>query len=268
MSTPKDLSGTFMPHQQARTASGTLAAVNAEQILTLSGDASATIFINGTGTFAATYNIEASPDWNGTTGNFYPLACYPYSPASVGGTLPLAGQPLVTEAVNAATVTRLLCAATGGMKAIKVRLSAYTSGSAAVTLNADECPSINPYIRDQKAATLMLTATAAVSTAVTAGLPAVAGLRHYIDRIDVNRSATAALTASATPVLVTTTNMPGSPALTFGQDAGGIGVDKIQSFDFGGAGMAASLAGTATTIVCPLYTGVIWRINVSYRLGL
>ena len=93
-------------------------------------------------------------------------------------------------------------------------------------------------------------------------------MRHYIDRISVLRSATAALTASATPVLVTTTNIPGLPVLTFGSDAGGVGVDKEQVVDFGGTGAAATALGTATTVVCPVYTGVIWRVNVAYRLGL
>ena len=137
-----------------------------------------------------------------------------------------------------------------------------------MTINSDEAPSPNPYLRDQKAGTLNITATAAVSTAVTATLPAVPGMRHYIDRISVLRSATAALTASATPVLVTTTNIPGLPVLTFGSDAGGVGVDKEQVVDFGGTGAAATALGTATTVVCPVYTGVIWRVNVAYRLGL
>ena len=113
-----------------------------------------------------------------------------------------------------------------------------------------------------------MTGTAAVSTAVTVTLPAVTSLRHYIDRISVVRSATAALTASATPVLVTTTNIPGLPIFTFGSDAAGVGIDREQVMDFGGAGMGAIALGTATTVVCPAYTGVIWRVNVTYRLGL
>ena len=122
-------------------------------------------------------------------------------------------------------------------------------------------------LRARAAGKANITNTAAVSTAVTATLPAVAGLRHYIKRISVVRSATAALTASATPVLVTTTNLPGLPVITFGSDAGGIGIDKEQVLDFGGAGLAASAVNTATTVVCPVYTGVIWRVNVSYYLG-
>ena len=264
MSIQRNLSGEFMPHQEARRTTGTLAALNAEVVHNVNGDNSATIFINGTGTFNATYNIQGSPD--GT--NFYDLLAFPYAPGSVGGTLPQPGQPLVTEAVNAATVQRMLCVAVGGLQKVRIRLTAYTGGTAAVTINSDQCESLSPYVRDQKAATLMVTATGAASAAVTATLPAVAGLRHYIDGIQITRSATAALTAAATPVVVTTTNLPGTPAFTFGSDAGGVGVDKIVEFDFGSTGIAASAVNTATTVVCPVYTGVIWRINVSYRLGL
>jgi len=105
------------------------------------------------------------------------------------------------EVVNAATVQRALCASVAGLQKVRVRLTAYTSGSCAVTINSDDCKSISPYANDTKAATLTVSVTAAVSTAVTATLPAVAGLRHYIDRIDVVRSATAALTAAATPLV-------------------------------------------------------------------
>lgn len=264
MSILRNLLGTFMPHFEQRTSSATLAAINAELVHNVSGDAHAIIFLNGTGTLNATYSIQGSPDG----ANFYDLVAYPYSPASVGGTLPQPAQPLVTEAVNAATVQRMLCVPCGGLQKIRIRLTAYTSGSCAVTINSDDCESINLYLRDQKAATLMVSTTAAVSTGVTLTLPAVVGLRHYIDRVSVVRSATAALTASATPVLVTTTNMPGSPAMTFGSDAAGIGVDREQLFEFGGAGLAVTAVNTATTVVCPVYTGVIWRLNASYRLGL
>ena len=264
MSIQRNLAGAFMPHQESRRSTGTLAAVNAELIHDVNGDESAIIYINGTGTLNCTYSIQGAPDGV----NFYDLMAYPYSPASLGGTLPQPGQPLVTEAVNAAAVQRMLCVAVGGLQKIRIRLTAYTSGSAAVTINSDQCASISPYVRDQKAATLMVTATGAAAAAVTATLPAVAGLRHYIDGIQITRSATAALTAAAAPVVVTTTNLPGTPAFTFGSDAGGIGIDKVLMYDFGATGIAASAVNTATTIVCPVYTGVIWRINVSYRLGL
>ena len=264
MSLLRNLLGNFMPHLEARRTTGPLAAVNAEVVHDLNGDASAVIYLNGTGTLNATYAVDGSIDGV----NYFPLLCSPYGTASLGGVLPQSAQPLVTEVVNAATVQRALCTSVGGLQKVRVRLTAYASGSCVVTINSDDCRSISPYANDLKAATLMVTATAAVSTAVNASLPAVAGLRHYIDRIDVVRSATVALTAAAVPVLVTTTNIPGLPVLTFGADTGGVGIDKALSIDFGASGMAATAAGTATTIFCPIYTGVIWRVNVAYRLGL
>ena len=264
MSLLRNLLGNFMPHFEARRTTGTLAAVNAEVVHDLNGDASAVIWLNGTGTLNATYAVDGSADGV----NYFPLMCYPYATGSVGGTLPVAAQPLVNEAVNAATVQRALCASVSGLQKMRVRLTTYASGTCAVTINSDDCQSINPYANDTRASTLMVSATAAVSTAVTATLPAVASLRHYIDRIDVTRSATAALTAAAAPVVVTTTNINGAPQLTFGSDAGGVGVDKTVTLDFGATGMACSAVGTATTIVCPVYTGVIWRVNVAYRLGM
>lgn len=264
MSVLKNLLNNFMPHFEARRSVGTLAALNAELVHDVNGDESATIFINGTGTLNATYSIQGSPD--GT--NYADILAFPYGPFSVGGTFPVPAQPIVSEAVNAATVQRLLCLNCGGLQKIRIRLTAYTSGSAAITINSDACASIHPNVISQKAGTLNITATGAAGAAVTATLPAVAGLRHYIDRISVIRSATAALTASATPVTVTTTNINGLPILTFGQDAGGIGVDRELILEYGGSGAGTLLVNTATTVVAPAYTGVIWRINVAYRLGL
>ncbi|MGL4575859.1 MAG: hypothetical protein ACRCV9_13835, partial [Burkholderiaceae bacterium] len=110
--------------------------------------------------------------------------------------------------------------------------------------------------------------TGAAAAAVTATLPAVAGLRHYIDRIDVTRFASTLLTAGATPVLVTTTNIPGAPVLSFPAEAAAQGTTAIQVLDAGSSGWACTALNTATTVVCPVTTGVIWRVNVIYRLGL
>ena len=264
MSILRNEAGAFMPHFESRKTTGVIAAINAEVVHAVNGDESAVIYFTTSGTMNMTYNVQGSFD--GT--NFFDIAAFPLPQACAAGTIPQAATPLVSESVNAANIIRALCVATGGLNRIRIRASAYTSGNANVTIISDTCSSINPNIRDQKSGTLIVTATGAASAAVTATLPAVAGLRHYIDNITVVRSATAALTAAATPVLVTTTNIPGTPAFTFGSDAGGIGVDKIVALDPGGAGMAATAINTATTVVCPAYTGVIWRVTVTYRLGL
>jgi hypothetical protein len=84
--------------------------------------------------------------------------------------------------------------------------------------------------------------------------------------IRILRNASAALTAGAAPTVVTTTNLPGTLAFSFGADAAPQGTDKIIQEDF--AYPLASLAqSTATTIVAPLTTGVIWRITVGYYVA-
>lgn len=261
MSILRNLLSEFMPHFEDRRFSSVLATPSAELIATVNGDNNAIIYINGTGSVNATYNIEGSVDGV----NYFAILAYLYSGA--GGAPPLPGQPIITEAVNATTIQRVLCCSVSGLSKVRVRLSAYTTGNIIVSINTTAEDSLSPYVRDQKASTLCVSTTAAVSTALTATLPAVTGLRHYIDFIKIDRVATAALTASATPVLVTTTNLPGSPVLTFGSDAGGIGIVETQILDFGSTGLSAS-ASAATTVVAPIWTGVIWRMNISYRLGL
>ena len=93
------------------------------------------------------------------------------------------------------------------------------------------------------------------------------GEAPFVDSLTVTRSATTALAASATPTVITTTNLPGAVAFTMGLDASGVGIDKDITVDFGDSGFAANAVGTATTVVCPVLAGAIWRVNVFYRLG-
>lgn len=265
MGIAKNPSGTFMPHAESRKITpAVLGTLNAETILTLDGDNSVSIYLDSLGNAAnATYTTEGTVD--GT--NWFSLLAFSYPPAAAGGAIPSAGQPIISETVTVAT-KRLLHVSSGGLKQIKVRLSAYTSGALTVNMIADTCDSLSPYVRDQKVATLFVTSTGVASAAVTATLPSVLGLRHYIDRISVVRSMTVAQTALSTPTVVTSTNIPGSPAWTIGTDAAAMGTDREVVQEFGGAGMAATATATATTIVAPAISGAIWRINVAYRLGL
>jgi hypothetical protein len=195
-----------------------------------------------------------------------PVPAFPYSLGCVGGTIPVAAQPIITDALLAANTLRTYAIPCGQMRNLRVRASAYSGGNCAVTITSDTAESINLAIL-LRPTTLLVTATAAAGTAVTASLPAVPGFRHVADFVRVTRSATAALTASATPTLITTTNLPGSPVITMGSDVGGIGVDKEAVLDFGGSGLAATAVNTATTVVCPATPNVIWRVNVGYRLS-
>lgn len=260
----KNDNGVIVPVRERREASGTLAALNSEIVIDVNGDESALVYVQSTA-FIGTLEFTGSSDATGAL--FYPVPAYPFSPGCAGGTIPPAGQPLLLDALVAANTVRVYSVPVGQLRKLRVRTSAYTSGAANVSITAEAQGPLNTAIA-AKPSTLLVTNTGAASAAVTATLPAVAGLRHIIDFVYVNRSATAALTASATPVLVTTTNLPGAPVLAFGSDAAGIGIDKEARLDFGSTGLAATALGATTTVVCPVYTGVIWRVIVGYRLGL
>lgn len=264
MSIIRNLSGAFVPVRERREVTGTIGALNGEVVLPTNGDRNALVTVVSS-SFAGTLEFTGASDSAGTV--YYPIAAYPYAIGSVGGTIPVSGQPLIADALVAANTLRVYAVPCGQIKNLRVRASAYSGGNCAVTITSDPSDALNTAIASRPA-TLMVTATGAAAAAVTATIPSVAGLRHIIDFIRVTRSASVALTAGAAPVVVTTTNLPGSPALTFGADAAVQGSDKEVVLDFGGSGLAASALGTNTTVVCPGTTGVIWRVNVAYRLGL
>ena len=122
-----------------------------------------------------------------------------------------------------------------------------------------------PHVTNQvtiQASTLAVTVTAAANTAATLTLPAPgAGLFHYITGLEIMRTATAALAGTAT-LVVTTTNLPGSLAWSFGNAmaAGGTQKDLILAFD---NPLKSLVANTASTIVMPAAgAAVLWRANV------
>jgi hypothetical protein len=118
-------------------------------------------------------------------------------------------------------------------------------------------------VRAHQTSDQVVSATAAANTGVTATLPAAgAGLFHYITLIEFVRVATAALAGSAV-LVVTTTNLPGSLAWSFGNlmSAGGE-VSRILQY---ANPLKSSAANTPTTIVAPAPgAAVLWRINVHY----
>jgi hypothetical protein len=116
-------------------------------------------------------------------------------------------------------------------------------------------------------ASLGVTATGAAAGAVTATLPAPGvGLFHYISHIEMTMYATVARTGAAAPIVVTSTNLPGSNAWTF-PTAQAVGIQNTIIIE-PEAPIKSSVANTATTIVCPGTASVIWRVNVFYRTGI
>lgn len=109
-----------------------------------------------------------------------------------------------------------------------------------------------------------VTNTAAISTGVTLTIPAPgAGVFNYLVWFQILLFAGAALTPAAAPVLVTTTGLSGNPIFSF-PNAGAQGVIAGEQKYEGQAPLKAAAAAATITIVAPVLTGGIWRINAAY----
>lgn len=233
----------------ARVASATLGAANAELVMDIQGKATASFEIR-TAAMAATLVFEATLD--GT--NYYTL------PAWIEST------ETQTAAVVLTTTNALKYNVTcSGWRRVKCRVSAYTSGNCVVHGRATEADF--EIITKLMPSTLHVTATAAANTAATATLPAAgAGLFHYITQIHICRNATAALGGTAT-IIHTTTNLPGSPAWSVGNAmaAGGTQIDVSYTPT---TPLKSSVANTNTTVVAAAGgAAVLGRVNVTYFVG-
>ena len=116
--------------------------------------------------------------------------------------------------------------------------------------------------------TLMVTATAAVNTAATASLPAAGvGLFHYITSIQVMKLYSVIGVAAGAGVIITSTNLPGTPAWTTEQLASAAGTVARVIDLVPGTPIRSAVANTITTIAAPAQLQSIWRINVTYYTG-
>ncbi len=133
-------------------------------------------------------------------------------------------------------------------------------------LRATPLPVTGSFAAAPQPSTLWVSQTAAISQAVTASLPAVAGQFHYITSIEVVSYAGATIATAATAVTITTTNLPGNPVFNH-QRLHTAGQSFSSGLRLAGNPLKSAVAGTATTVVCPVLTGCIWRINVTYYTG-
>jgi hypothetical protein len=157
-------------------------------------------------------------------------------------------------------------ASCAGFDRIRARVTAYTSGGATATLSASNAM-FDDFAKNGGITPSIGTAVGASGAAVTLTLAAPgAGLRHYLTYLSINRFAAALLTAGAAPVTVTTTNLPGSLAFSFGADAATQGTLDRWREDFAFP-ISANAQNTATTIVCPATTNVIWRVTAGFYVA-
>lgn len=222
-----------------------LAAANAEVVIPCNG--TATVAVQITGTFVGTLVVEGYTQ----TGQYVAV--------------PLRSATTNQYVVNGVTAPGQFLAPTNGLAAVRVRMSAYTSGTANVSARTSLADALIQV--EELPSTLHVTATAAAGAALTLTIPSPgAGLFHLIDYIEVTHFAAAVGTAAAAPVIVTTTNLPSAPVLQFRADAFAQGTDQVRRIG-GSVPLKSSVAATATTVVCPLTAGVSWRASAFYRVG-
>lgn len=177
--------------------------------------------------------------------------------------LALNGSNPIALLAGAGVVNAQVIVKVSGYRRFRVRVSLYTSGGLTVALRGTQAP--DAMTASPLPATLCVTATAVVNTAVTLTIPLVAGFFHYITRLNIKRHFATAGLAGATPTLVTSTNLPGLPSFSFGT-AGAVGTVQ-EEIIAPAQPIKSTVAGTATTIVCPASTDTIWRVTAFYGLG-
>jgi|SRR6266850_693225 len=234
----------------ARTISATLAALNAEVIMDLNGEAVASFDLR-----SAAMNLTLS--WEATVDGTNYFA------------IPVINN--LTEAIDttfssATTANLTLMAVVSAYRRVRVRVSAFTSGT--VTVSARASRADYAIYAKPIPTRLWITATGVSGAAVTATLPAPGvGVFHYITKIHLVQFVVAARTAAATPVLVTTTNISGSPIYSCDATVGAIGQIFIYDVAPSDFPMKSAISNTATTFVAPATPSVIWRWNIGYYNG-
>jgi hypothetical protein len=243
-----DLRSATLHPREALFSTANLGSLNAETII--DSDGCATVTLDLRGTFNLTVEVSGTVD--GT--NWTPIPVRPVNVAAVAYVAAVVG--------TAAGVWVGQCA---GYRRVRARVTAYTSGAATTTLAANNALYDN--LLFGPVTTGVGTAVGAAGAAVTLTLASPgAGLRHYLTYIAINRFAAALLTAGAAPVTVTTTNLPGTLAFSFPADAATQGTMFPLREDFA-LPIASAAQGTATTIVCPATTNVIWRVTAGFYVA-
>lgn len=227
---------------------GNLGSLNSE--ILVKSDGASTVSLDLRGTFNATFEVAGTMDGF----NWFPIPMRPVNLAAVKYVASITGSIVGGWAGKCAPYLLL-----------RVRCTAWTSGSAVATLTA--CNGLLDDSLSGMITTDIITNTGAAGAAVTLTLGAPgAGLRHYLTYLAISRFATAVLTPAATPVLVTTTNIPTALVLNFPAEAAAQGtLDRYrEDFTFP---LATTAQNAATTFVCPATPNVIWRATAGFYVA-
>lgn len=241
-------SPTLLHPRETQYVTGNLGAINAEIVVDCDG--SGAVSFDARGTFSMTVELAGSID--GVNWQLIPVKLL-----NGASRLFLTGIAGVTPASY--------MGACAGYRKVRARVTAYTSGTmaAVLTANVGDMPdSIGGSL-----STNAITATAAVGVAVTATLPAPGvGLRQYLTGLLIERFATALMTAGAAPVIVTTTNTPGTPSFNLPADAAAAGAVYEKFIPFAPP-LAAPSQNTALTIVVPATPLAIMKVTAFWDVA-
>lgn len=242
-----------LPTHADSSGSGTITALNGTVVVTTNGCSS--IMFSVTGVWVATLNIEAQ--------------------ASDGTWTQVLGEIPLGSLTGSFTTNGIVVVPCGGYFQVRIRAALFTSGTATVTWNegagVNVVQPINLLPTAFNATVYEIPATLGVSTtgvsgaAVTLTLPAAAGVFHYITHLEIVAYTSLARLGVAAPVLVTSTNISGGPVWDF-STAAAIGTADKLAFDFARP-VKSAVVNTATTIVCPATTSIVWRVTAFYYTG-
>jgi hypothetical protein len=242
-----DLRSAVLHPRESLSATGSLGALNAEVIADCDGCGSVSLDLRGT----FNLSIEVAGTVDGTNWTLIPMRAL--NVASV----------LYVPSIGS-TASGTWVGSCAGFRRVRARVGSHTSGAATAVLMAN-LPLLDQSLNGMITGNIS-TAVGASGAAVTLTLAAPgAGLRHYLTYLSINRFAAAVLTAAA-PVTVTTTNLPGTLAFSVPADAAALGTLDRWREDFAFP-IASSAQNTATTIVCPVTTGVIWRVTAGFYVA-
>lgn len=113
----------------------------------------------------------------------------------------------------------------------------------------------------RNAISLTVTVTGAADAGVTLSLPAVASEFHYISSIEILKYVTTGISASANPIIVTTTNLR---SMDFNLRRTGALADVEALLYQPSNPIKSAVVNTASTLVFPAVTGVKWIATVQY----
>lgn len=253
-----------------RTSVSTLSALNGEVFIDLNGKAVAVFDVRIAAVATLSFVFEGSLD--GT--NYYQLPAL-VVPGPSGTLSQTAESYVLTVSPSGNTLTAAYVVGCSGFRRVRLRISAFTSGSVSVAARSSVADQVI-YARPIPSL-LNVSQAPAANTGGTITLPAAgAGLFHYVTAFQATLAMNPATAQTgAAPVFITTTNLPGTPAWavpiagnaaasTGGLSAAGLTLANVTW----ASPLKSSVANTATTFVLPAPGAACTiRGNVQYYVG-